>query len=654
MTQFIRYIGFFLLFSIFTLLLSCAGPGQWAAQIQWEELTFDELPGQEEYPNSGAIILKDQGNMEIFGGGRLGFSVFEQHRIIKILNAQGQSYANIAIPYTENGQVEHIQARTISPDGKITVLDKDNIFDINLYPNFVFYSDQRAKIFTMPAVEDGAVIEYKYRLNIESKTFWHSWQFQNDVPTLISRFTLDSPSEWEVNYRVYGLDIEPELVEAPEGFKATYVWESTDIPALDAEFAMPPSKELRARLALAPLGVESWQDVAQWYHQLIEPQMKATDRIQKLAVKLTKGLKNEEEKLEAIYEWVRDNVRYMALEIGIGGFQPYPAREVLLNQYGDCKDMTTLLCTLCKEAGIDVHEVLVSSWQNGIPDTTLPSPLHFNHVIAYCPAVGEEGIWMDPTQKGTPFGQLPWYDQGIPVLVVGEGGEGRLVTTPQTSPETNQSVMDWQVKLKSDGSAEIEGETRLYGAFAEEKRRDLIYTSRADLRQWLETYLAQRCSGAILDSFSLAGVQPAQDPLTISYQFSTTTFAIPREQNLIFQPSTIYSLNHPDFFRSTEREHPIRFQYGFQNELYLKINLPHGFTLKSQENLDDVVQSAFGSAHWQQKINDNTLHMHTRYLLKGDEVAPSQYQAFQKFLDKIRRNDLREMVLTNGELVEAN
>ena len=631
----------------FTLLVffSCAHNGEWAKRVVWEELDFAVLPGDEDYPNADAIILLDQGKMEIFGSKEMDLSVFERHRIVKILNACGQRYANIAIPYSSRSQVGKIRARTISPEGKITVLDKKNIFDVNLYPNFVFYSDQRAKLFTMPAIGNGSVIEYRYQVNIRNLTFWHSWGFQEEVPTLISRYTLVGPSELEVNYQVYGIDLEPRVAEAPQGFKSKYVWEARDVPALKSEIGMPPQNKLIAHLTLAPIGIETWQDVAEWYYELAAPQMKAGRGVKELSSALTCGVENDEDKLRLVYEWIRDQLRYIAVSIGIGGYQPHPAEEVLVNRYGDCKDMTTLLCSVLRESGLEAYEVLVSTWQNGMPDTSLPSPFQFNHVIAYCPSVGDSGVWMDATNKGCPYGKLPWYDQGLPVLIVGKEGEAEILTTPSEPPDSNRVLLDWQVKLLSTGAGTVQGKTYLWGAFATELRDELYYMSADARKQWLETYLAKRCSGVKLDSFQIEGLYPVRDPLIISYNFYTSTFAIPRSGEMVFRSGSILAFDLPDYFRSQSRVHPIRLRFGSQMELNLTVDLPNDWVVNIPASSDSLV-SSFGSAFWSCFAIDGVFQYNSNYCLLRKDVSPQDYHDFQNFLDSIREKNLHEMVIT--------
>ncbi|NOZ57844.1 MAG: DUF3857 domain-containing protein, partial [Calditrichaeota bacterium] len=463
----------------------------------------------------------------------------------------------MVIPYDSKSTVEKIRARTISPDGKITVLDPEDIYDISLYPEYIWYSDQRAKIFALPNVEVGSVLEYRYTMTIGNLTFWHSWVFQGDDPVVLSRFKLVSPAEWDVEYKVYGLDVKPKVQKAPKGFRSTYVWEARDVAPLKPEFGMPPLRECAARLAIAPAGMKSWQDVGKWYSNLADPQMQADEAIRRLADELTQGATTDREKLRRLYEWVRDEVRYIAVEVGIGGFQPHPAAQVLRHRYGDCKDMATLLCTLGQEAGLDVRQVILSTWQNGLPDTSLHSQLQFNHVIAVARGVDSTDVWMDPTEKGCPFGKLPWYDQGLPALVVSRTGDAELVTTPAEPPDSNRVVLRWDVELDTSGAATVRGLLSLRGAQASELRERFQLMSQDARRFWLETSLASRCSGAELVDFTVSGLDPLQDPLQIRYTFETSTFTASVQDGLVLYPGRFTGFDLPDLFRRRERKLPV-------------------------------------------------------------------------------------------------
>jgi hypothetical protein len=627
-------------------LLSCAS-SNWSTGVSWPDIDASHIPHQRDFPDAGAVILLDEGSMEILGSGGVALSVFEQHRVVKIFNPSGHRFAYVVIPYGSGTDVAGIQARTIDPDGKITVLNENNIFDVSLYPNFIFFSDQRARLFTLPGIADGSIVEYRYRLNFPRHMFWHSWVFQDVVPTLFSRFSLLKPGEWNASYRQYGIQVKPTERKAPSGFKSETVWELRNVPPLKVETAMPPMRETVTHLTLSPLGFRTWDDVGEWYSTIAGSRTKAGPEVRALAHRLTDGVAGREEKLHRLYEWVRDRVRYVAVEVGIGGFQPHPAEEVCSNMYGDCKDMTTLLCSLAAEAGVEVHQALISTWQNGRPDTSLPSPLHFNHVIAYAPAPGDSSIWMDATEKGCPFGQLPWSDQGLPALVVGEKGKPAFVTTPRSTADDNSTILEWDVSLEPSGHARVHGKTILTGTPAAEFREELIFSTPETRRAWVEQFIAVRFSGARLDSFSVKSLQPVDDPLVISYDFSTTGFGTRRGDDLVIRPGMISDSDLADHFRPAKRVHPVRFKAATRADMKLTVTVHPGWNCDTT-GVSRSLESPFGFARWSGAWRDTVFTMSTRECLNGADVSPEDYERFQGFLDQLREAELREVVFSRG------
>jgi len=120
----------------------------------------------------------------------------------------------------------------------------------------------------------------------------------------------------------------------------------------------------------------------------------------------------------------------------------------------------------------------------------------------------------------------------------------------------------------------IQGKSEYRGAFATELREALYYTRSEGRRQWLETYLASRCSGAKLDSFHVSGLNPVKDPLRINYTFQTKTFAPVQSGEMAFRPGQVLAFELPDYFRSPQRVHPIHFRFGMLNELKLIVKIP--------------------------------------------------------------------------------
>ena len=94
---------------------------------------------------------------------------------------------------------------------------------------------------------------------------------------------------------------------------------------------------------------------------------------------MTSGVTEPLAQMKLLTAYMQRNIRYAAIEIGIGGFQPHPAADVFAHQYGDCKDKATLLSAMLKQVGIDSYYVPIYT-ERGIVNPKFPS-INFNHVI---------------------------------------------------------------------------------------------------------------------------------------------------------------------------------------------------------------------------------------------------------------------------------
>ncbi len=625
--------------------IACSGPSGWTSIDSPPLESLRLLQPPPDAPDAGAMVVLDEGSMEVFGDNDLGFSVFDRHRIIKIFSPGGHRYANIVIPYGATSMVSGIEARTVTPAGKSVELREEDIFDVSLYPNFVFFSDQRARIFTLPAIENGSIIEYRYRIRIQNRGLWHAWNFQEDIPVLRSRFTLVKPGDWDILFRTYGRDVPPTFTAAPAGFKSRHVWETSFVPPLASEFGMPPLRELTARLALAPVGFSRWPDVGRWYHDIAKPFMSGGSLVNALADSLTDGLDTPRARLQAIFEWVRDHVRYIAVEVGVGGYQPHDAEEIVAKRYGDCKDMVMVLCALARRVDITVHPVMISTHDNGKPDTSLPSPFQFNHLIAYAPDVDPGGIWMDATEKACRFSTLPWYDQGRAVVIASRDTDSTLHFTPTTPASHNSLQVRWDASLQPDGTAAVTGTNVLRGAVATELRHELRSALHAEKREWLENFISRRTPVAVVDTFTITGLEPDTDSLVVSYQFRSAAFATRKPSTMILRPQEIIGSTLSNYFRSSSRLHPVRFRFGSQSALVLTLRLPPEWEPALPQRSDSLL-SPFGRWHAAWEKSGDTIVLRTGYAITGDDVQPRDYPAFQRFLDAARVRDQQELILS--------
>jgi hypothetical protein len=230
--------------------------------------------------------------------------------------------------------------------------------------------------------------------------------------------------------------------ELPNGLTIT----GKDIPRYSRPAYAPEADTAFPFLWLAWGGEQTWTDVGVWYEGLLADVPRDDPEVDALAKRLTEGLTAPREKVEALSNHVRRKIRYEAVEIGVGGFVPTPAAEVLQRAWGDCKDKAALLADLLAAVDIPSHLVLLRAGHDGAFVNELACPCAFNHAILGIPAeragavpgdpVAEDLLLIDPTWERGTLSWLAAADRGRDVLVV-DGTRSRLLRIPaQPSAET--------------------------------------------------------------------------------------------------------------------------------------------------------------------------------------------------------------------------
>lgn len=216
---------------------------------------------------------------------------------------------------------------------------------------------------------------------------------------------------------------------------------------------------------------KSWESLGVWYNGLLRSVPQNTPEVQKLARELTAGATTPRAKLEALVAHVRRKVRYVAVEIGIGGYRPHAPADVAKKLWGDCKDKSLLLIDLARAVGLEAWPVLIRLDESGRIDREFPSPYQFNHAItAFAAAplevkpgdpVADGFFFIDPTQE---IGQAGYLHQGVQdqdaVVVLAE--KGQLVRLP-SQPATASRKLVVELKLAADGSAQGRARAELEG-----------------------------------------------------------------------------------------------------------------------------------------------------------------------------------------------
>ena len=598
-------------------------------RVEWKKLGIEEIPKAAEYPDYEAVVLLNKGILTIESGNSLYKALFEKHKIIKIFTKKGFKYGNIIIPHSKNDNIENIQARTISPEGQITELKQENIFRLEQYPGTAFYSAQNAVKFALPALSEGCIIDYSYQVYKDIRNYISRWDFQERIPTEHSYIRLAIPGEWELKYRQNNIDLKPEIDQAPAGFKSVYEWELFDIEALEIDEFMPAYRNVVKSVEFAPPGIKKWEDIVDWYSDVFEKSQTGGDEIREFTQELVNNLNSNYDKMEKIYNWVSSNIRYVTIEIDEGNIRPEKAEKVFEYRYGDCKDMTALMHKMAEATDIEIYPVLISTSYNGKIDTSFATPNNFVHAIAYCPEIGQ-GIWLDPTAKNYPFGEIPHYLQGLNGLIISQKLEKNFQKLPSTSHQDNQATYNLDLTFPEDNKILILGKTLLTGNKAAEFRRNYMDLDSSRIHKILQKYYVKKYFRSNLENYNIKNLEPSRSPLELDFKLiKNVRDSI--NSNIILQPLNLIDFNYQDNFILSDRRHPIKFDYPYKKSLKLNINLPRNYNIFPAQAADSLI-TPISRYFYRCRGSNNNYTINLEFEIKQNLINRANYKGFKKFI----------------------
>ncbi len=547
---------------------------------------------------------------------------------VRINNDNGvKQFAVLKFPFTSaNQQVEIDSVQVRRPDGTVIKTPESNIQDMphEVTSSAPMYSDLREKHVAVKGLGVGDLLEYKVRFNTVKPQvpgqFWFEYSFYKDVMTRDERLEISCPGEKYLNVR--SPDIKPEIRN--DAGRRIYTWSRSNLEKTDAETARP--KAGKAPMPSVQVSTfQSWEEVGRWYGGLQQEQVKSTPLIHAKAAELTRGLKTDEEKIQAIYDFVSLHVHYVGLSFGIGRYQPHPAEDVLGNEYGDCKDKYTLLASLLRAAGYDSWPVLLNSSREIDPE--LPSPGQFDHVIAAIPLAGKL-LWADSTPEVAPFGLLlpPLRDKVA--LSIPTKGVPKLLRTPAVPPFASSELFTITGRLDESGSFSARTELTVRG--------DMEVVLRIAFRQSQESQwkkFAQLLSAETGYAGEVANVQTSQlgdlaHPFRVSFD-STRQKVSSWDSRRIMPPLPSFGFERK--YEAIEKAPSEPEELGSPSELVYrsKLELPKGYTATLPMAVHLV--RPYIEYHATHLLKENVLITTRRVIVKQHEVPSADWEGFRSF-----------------------
>jgi hypothetical protein len=621
------------------------------------QLVNAPLPAYDEKTN--AVLLYSERDVSVLSVDKMHTRVREAY---KILRPEGRGRGTAEVYFDSQSKVISIHGWCIPAQGKdYEVKDKD-AFDRGYKPGSEQASDAKLRILQIPAPEVGNIVGYEYEVE-ERPTFLQDiWYFQQGDPVREGHYSLLLPPGWE--FKVSWLN-HPE-VEAAQLGPNSWSWVVRNVNGIRQEVLMPPYPGVAGLMVLSffTSGATqnsnvNWAAMGKWYSTLIGERLDASPEIKQQVALLTASKSTPLLKMQAFASFVQHDIRYVAIELGIGGYQPHPAAEVFSHRYGDCKDKATLMRSMLREAGIDSYHVVIYTQRGAVTPLT-PAHHGFNHAILAIklpdgvadrsliatiehPKLGKL-LFFDPTNDLIPFGQLPGYLQAnYGLLVTPDGGE--LVELPQEPPSMNS--IRRTAKLTLDPTGGLKGdveETRLGERASSERWRLRNVTKDTDRVKPIEEILAGSLTTFHITHATLVNAQQYDLPFGYKYSFVSDNYAKTAGNLLLVRPRVLGSKSLGFLETKEPRRFPIELEEPTRDTDSFEITIPAGYVV---DDLPAPVDADFGFAsyHAKTEVKENVVDYTRTFEIKELSVPVNKAEDLRKFYRIIAGDERNTVVL---------
>ncbi len=574
---------------------------------------------------------------------------YKYSRKVLILNNAGNEYAKMFISQSDFIKTGTIKAHVTTLDGSlIRKLDKKDIESFTYSPGFILYDDAKYDYIDFSCSNYPYIFQVEYEQDIKSLFFWPDWMPQENIPVLRSTYRLDIDEH--IAYKTHAINIDAEPTVKQNGKRKTLNWTMQDIEPVEDESYMPPEHKLQKALFFAPMefalgrykgSFESWDSYAQWYQELTSD-VYDLDAVTTAKVQYVIGeTKDKREIVDKLFSFLQGYTRYVAIEPGLSGWQPHTSQSVFENRYGDCKDLTSLMISMLKIAGIQAYPTLVKSQSRGLLFCDFPSS-QFNHVIAVVP-IENDTIWLECTADLMPSNFVPDSYEGSDVLVVTQDG-GEIWRTPKSKAQDNFRAGVVEGKLKTYGDLEFTSLFKAGGNQGDYYRSSLYFKDHEDEKQWIEEFAGRYQPNINLNDYLLCNIENnLTHPVEMQVSGVYRKFAKMSSSRLFFNPNVMMRKSGDSIPNEDERLFPIYYKYAYTDSDTLRLELPDGYELEAApESLN--VMTEFASFQTSYHIEANYLqYIRTISIIKS-LIPVEDYHAFRDFIKKVVKSDRSQFV----------
>ncbi|MGV0978797.1 DUF3857 domain-containing protein [Empedobacter falsenii] len=609
-----------------------------------QNYAVDQIPA-DLIKDAYAVVRKNEEKIELLKVDELKYT---EDVVVTVLSKAGDNYVGAQANYDPNTKIDLFEATLYDANGKEIKKFKTKDFgDQSHVSSGQMYTDDRIKYLNYTPTTYPYTIHYKI-VTTNKNTLWiprwspiraanlstekSSYQFVNKTSSTI-RLKED-------NFK--GFDI------AKTGDNNNLSYSLNNVLAFNEEDQMVGSQKIFPRAILASNQInidgvkgnfDNWNDYGKWtFDNLIRSKLDFTPAQKSVFQNMVKDAKSDEEKVQILYKHLQNKVRYIGVQLGIGGLSPFPNSYVESKSYGDCKALSNYMIGMLDAVNIkSYHTILFAGNPIDIDEQMMYQ--QGNHMIVYVPLNGKD-IWLEATSQTAPYNYLGDFAGNRKVLIVDEKG-GKIIPSQQFKTEDNQLFVNGNATLLADGTLNFN---------FSETSKGLIYENFARFNQLSEKDLDVRLKNrfSYLQGISFKKKEFNNDwknaVFTSNFEFSAPNYAKIQGNNIILNIIPV-NKEETSVKKMKDRKFDFNIETGYVDEVFYTLTLPSGYKLP--QKFDAItVKSAFGE--YQLEINpkeNNSFEIKRIYKQFSGTFSKEKYNEYVEFRRQIAGYDNTKLLL---------
>ncbi len=571
----------------------------------------------------------------------------------KFISSKNLYYANEAIHYSGFSEIKDIEAYTYIPstDKKIEV---DYIETKQEFDNMVFYSDDAYKSFIFPAVAKGAETYLNYKRIIKEPRFLGGFNFAIHVPTKSAQLSVEFPKNVEIGYVEFNTDaIDLNFTKEETKTSYIYTWIANNTEGFEGEDDSEAAMYYLPHILLYIKNYESdnktinvlndLSDLYAWYVSLVDQvDTNKLEEVYKITDEITRGLTSKKEKARAIFEWVQNNINYIAFGDGYGGFIPAGAASTCETRYGDCKAMSNLLYEMLNHVDIKAYRTWIGSRNKPYSYHKVPTTSVDDHMITTA-LIENDTIFLDATDSYVPFGMPSAFIQTKEALMGIDKDNFKIIKVPAQNTNKNVTNITSNIRLEN-GIVKVSEKRSLKGYDKVEFVSDYIYKKDSKTEEeYLNTTLALGNNKTNYNNITKTNFDNKSNPLILEYDLDIDSYIKTIGDKIYINLNIDRSLSKSDI-EIKGRKYSKKIDYQFEKHFTTNFQIPEGYTASYVPDEMTFEDSNYGfKISYESK--ENMIIQTKSIYIKTLSVKKEDFENWNSFIKKLRKAYKKSIIL---------